>query len=492
MRARAIRWAISGGDARKGLLLALIVPVALYLGFVAYPAGAGDSARAVLFVSGLIAVATMTSLPAALACAVVSALAYEMSAAPGALFEWTPADAFLPLAFVAIAVIVARRASRTRQEVEAIRVGATTEHARRELTELLSTQPSERAIGRTAVEFLEDRLGMPAALWVGGRGYVREGAAPPIAGAISAGSGVATSEDGWTWVGFGENGAEGAVGLRAPPGRPPGHATIGLVRGLCADIGHMVLRSRLASDLQKERAANESERLCTALLASVAHDLRTPLSTILMSSETLRRYSDTLPPPDKDSLLESIELEGRRLDGYIQHLVDVTQIGKGAMDMELDRVGADEVIGAAVTRLRRFHRDARVDVHVDPALPPLRVHAPLLEQAIYNLLDNAAKFSPEDAPISIAATRGESGEILLDVVDEGPGIPRADRERVFDMFYSEDRSGGNRAGTGLGLAISQSIVRAHGGEVRVDHPPTGRGTLMRIALPPRAAAEVSP
>lgn len=484
----SVRFAIPGRSALPGFAVAVLVPVMLFLLIAAFPGVVSEGARAVLFVSGVIAVATFTVTPAALLCALVSFVGYRMTQ-PGPAVDapWQGGDTFLLATFVALAAIVARRASRTRKEVEAIRLGRRNEAARRELTELLSAQASEAHLCRAALNFLEDTLGMKAALWVGGRGYAREGRAPNVAGATPGADGIAVGEAGWRWLRFRDHGLEGAVGLCPPAGRTLEPSTIGLVRSLSADIVHVILRTRLAKDLQKERAANESERLCTALLASVAHDLRTPLATIMASSETLRAYADTLAPGDRQALLENIESEGRRLDHYIQNLVDVTQIGQGQMDLELDCVGAEEIVASAIVRLKRYHRDASVVVDSDPELPALRVHAPLLEQALFNLLHNAAKFSPPGRPIRVALSRAGSGDLWFDVIDEGPGIPSAERERVFDMFYSADRGGKNRSGTGLGLAISQSIVRAHGGEVRADHPRSGGGTMMRIQLPATVA-----
>lgn len=488
MQVPILRWATSGRIAKQGLLAALLVPIALCVALLAYPGGAPEGVRAVVFVAGLIAVATLTSLPAAIACAMAAFLGYRLAAPNVDGATWQAGDLFLLFAFALIAVIVTRRASRTRQEVEAIRLGGRSESARRELAERLAGHASEGDACRAAVEYLESMLGMKVALWLGSRGYVREGRAPQRAGAVPATNGVALGEAGWHWLGLEHHGLEGAVAICPPAGETLPPSIIGLVRHLSVDIANSVLRLRLANDLQKERTANESERLCTSLLASVAHDLRTPLATIMASSETLRCFHQTLSLEDRQSLLENIESEGRRLDEYIQNLVDVTRIGQGQLDMELDCLGADELVGSAITRLRRYHPDAQVDVRVDPDMRALRVHAPLLEQAVFNLLHNAAKFSPEGRPICVTVAQAEAGEVWLDVVDEGPGIPRAERERVFDMFYSAEREGKNRAGTGLGLAISQSIVRAHGGEVRADRPASGRGTMMRIQLPATATA----
>ena len=142
----------------------------------------------------------------------------------------------------------------------------------------------------------------------------------------------------------------------------------------------------------------------------------------------------------------------------------------------------DELIGSAITRLQRYQPGVRFELHLANPLDPLWVHPALVEQALFNVLENAAKFSPHDAAIIIEASDVD-GQLRIDVRDRGPGIPEDERGRIFDMFYSVERGDRGRHGTGLGLTICQGMIGAHGGSVAALPPPDGQGTLIRIELP---------
>lgn len=275
----------------------------------------------------------------------------------------------------------------------------------------------------------------------------------------------------------------GAACLRLPAhGMTLAPAQTLLAEAMVRDMAQALMRTQLGAQLEETRLRAEGERLRSALLASVSHDLRSPLSTIIGSAESLNLYADRMSGEDKAQLARDILQEGQRLDRYIQNLLDMTRLEHGAPVLEREWTGVDELIGGAVRRLARAHPGQPVAVNVPADLPLVRVNAPLLEQALFNVLDNAARFSPIGAPVRVeAATRGD--ELVINVSDSGPGIPAAERERVFDMFHRishGDRVGAT--GTGLGLAICRGILAAHGGSVEVlagEHP----GTTVRFMLP---------
>ena len=239
---------------------------------------------------------------------------------------------------------------------------------------------------------------------------------------------------------------------------------------------------QLAEELQAERVASETERLRSALLSSVSHDLRTPLAAIIGAAGSLESYGEAMDARDRHALLDTVRSEGERLDRYIQNLLDMTRLGHGTLALNRDWIGVDELIGSAVGRLRRYQPDARFAVSVDPQLGPIWVHPALVEQALFNVIENAAKFSPEGDAILVEA-RHADGRLRIDVIDRGPGIPEDERARIFDMFYSVERGDRNRDGTGLGLAICRGMIGAHGGEVEALPGNSGRGTCLRITLP---------
>ena len=160
----------------------------------------------------------------------------------------------------------------------------------------------------------------------------------------------------------------------------------------------------------------------------------------------------------------------------------MTRLGHGTLALQRDWIGVDELIGSAVGRLRRYQPDARFDVAVEPTLDPLWVHPALVEQALFNVIENAARFSPPGEAVAIDARR-DGDCVRIEVRDRGPGIPEAERARIFDMFYSIDRGDRGRNGTGLGLAICRGMIGAHGGEVEALPGADGRGATLRITIP---------
>jgi two-component system sensor histidine kinase KdpD len=264
-----------------------------------------------------------------------------------------------------------------------------------------------------------------------------------------------------------------------------------LAEAMLRDLAQALARARLVRQLEATRVQAESERLRAALLSSVSHDLRSPLSTIIGSAESLSLYRDQLSREDQVALAQDIVSEGRRLDRYIQNLLDMTRVGQGALALEREWIGLDEIAGALLARLRDSHPSLAVRLELPDPPPLLFVHPALFEQALFNVLDNAAKFSPPREPVTMRAVR-EDGTLRIDVVDRGPGIPEADRRRIFERFYSGERGDRGPPGTGLGLTICQAIIAAHGGEIVALAGDDGRGTTLRVRLPWRDPPDAQP
>jgi len=162
----------------------------------------------------------------------------------------------------------------------------------------------------------------------------------------------------------------------------------------------------------------------------------------------------------------------------------MTRLGHGGLALNRDWVGVGELIGSAVGRLRRYQPQARVEIDLADDLEPIWVHPALIEQALFNVIENASKYSPADQPIVIEARRLDDGALRVNVRDRGPGIPEDERKRIFDMFYSVERGDRGRHGTGLGLSICRGMIGAHGGAVEALPGADGHGTTIRITLPP--------
>lgn len=256
-----------------------------------------------------------------------------------------------------------------------------------------------------------------------------------------------------------------------------------LAESMVQDIGQAALRANLVSALEAARVTGETERLRSALLSSVSHDLRSPLSSIIGAADSLRRYGNDMDARDRQTLLETLHVEGERLDRYIQNLLDMTRLGHQGLSLKRDWIGIDELVGSATQRLQRYSPAVRIDHDIPPDLPPIYVHPALIEQALFNIMENAAKFSPPGQPILVQVRQLANHVAQIDITDLGPGIPEAERESIFDMFYSVGRGDRGKQGTGLGLTIVQGIVGAHMGRVQALPGAQQRGTTIRLTLP---------
>ncbi|MGE6333178.1 sensor histidine kinase, partial [Stenotrophomonas sp. NPDC077659] len=255
-----------------------------------------------------------------------------------------------------------------------------------------------------------------------------------------------------------------------------------LAEAMVDDIAQAALRTRLVAELEQAHVSNETERLRSALLSSVSHDLRSPLAAMIGSAGSLASYGKAMDVTDRRALLDTILVEGERLDRYIQNLLDMTRLGHEGLTINRDWIGVDELIGSAARRLQRYQPTVPLELDIPATLAPIWVHPALVEQAVFNVMENAAKFSPPDAPVQVQA-RELDGQLRIDVIDAGPGIPDDERAHIFDMFYSVERGDRGRHGTGLGLTICQGMIGAHGGSVQALPGRDGRGTLIRITLP---------
>ena len=405
--------------------------------------------------------------------------------------------------FFVAALVCGRLAARQRGQVMMLR--AANQHARslQSLGERLASAADVAQVLLAGSEALAAALGCEVAVWrsVGTSGVALASAkpSPPRVSAndLGAADWVAAHAQGagrftntlsgssWWFVPMVvEGGSLGAVGLRFPAAvtRLDAEQRL-LAEAMVQQMSLAADRAHLVAELESARVDGETERLRTALLSSVSHDLRSPLAAVIGAASSLTAYGDSMPAEDRQALLSSIRSEGERLDRYIQNLLDMTRLGSGGLRIERDWVSLADLLGSATSRLARIHPEVEVRVRIAPEVPLLSAHGALLEQAFFNVLENAAKFSPPGMAIEVAAERVE-GNLVLDVIDRGPGIPEEERRRIFDMFYSAE-TGDRRGprGTGLGLTIVRGMVGAHGGRVEAQAGPGGVGTRIRVTIP---------
>ncbi len=262
-----------------------------------------------------------------------------------------------------------------------------------------------------------------------------------------------------------------------------------LLETLADQAAVAIERTTLVSDIESARVATEREKLRSALLSSLSHDLRTPLVSIMGAASSLIDYDAMLGPENRRDLAQTIQDEAERLNRFVQNLLDMTKLGAGALKARVDWADLRDIVGAAVERARRLSRDHAIRVEIAPTMPLLQVDGVLLEQVFFNLLDNACKYAPKGTQIKVWAMPTPD-HIAIEVADQGPGIPPEDREKVFDMFFRAAQSDSNPAGTGLGLAICRGIVEAHGGTIKAEPGIHGAGTCILIHLPLPPALDV--
>jgi two-component system, OmpR family, sensor histidine kinase KdpD len=246
-------------------------------------------------------------------------------------------------------------------------------------------------------------------------------------------------------------------------------------------------RVLLVEDMDRVKRTVESERLRSALLTSISHDLKTPLASVLGAASTMRDLASGLNESEKRDLLATVIDESERLNRFIANLLDMTKLESGAIVPNTAPHDIGEIIGSALRRASKILAWHKVSLELAADLPMLELDAVLFEQVLFNLLDNAAKYAPADTTISIRTLR-DRNSVSLQIVDEGDGIPPAELESVFDKFYRAQKGDHVRPGTGLGLAISRGFVEAMHGSITASNRTDRSGAVLTIRLPIPAAS----
>ncbi|MFB6350209.1 MAG: DUF4118 domain-containing protein [Bradymonadaceae bacterium] len=255
-------------------------------------------------------------------------------------------------------------------------------------------------------------------------------------------------------------------------------------------IGLFFERLRLSEEARQTQLALETERVRNAVLSSVSHDLRTPLSSIMGASSTLIDTDHNLAPSDRRRLAETVYEQSRRLDRLLENLLKMTQIEGESLEVDAEWHIPAEIIGSALSHLEPELANRDVTVTLSDQQRVAQFDGPLIEQVLVNLLENAIQYSPPDSPIDVRV-EDRDDNLYLAVADRGEGVRPEDRDRIFEKFR-QARDGAEK-GTGLGLTICQAIVEAHGGSIRVDERRAGEGAIFEVLLPqPRTRPDEPP
>jgi two-component system sensor histidine kinase KdpD len=251
----------------------------------------------------------------------------------------------------------------------------------------------------------------------------------------------------------------------------------GVIHTLASQIALAIDGMRLGSEAEEARMEAETNRLRAALFSSVTHDLRTPLASITASVSTLLEDRSPLQADQRRELLETIDQETGRLNRVIGNLMDLSRMRAGAVVPTKAPAAVEELVESVLARSGPALEQHDIRLMLREDLPEIPLDVVLIDQALTNIVENAARFTPPGRRITIGAARWRDG-VQVRIADRGPGIPREDRDRVFEPFVRGEGS----TGTGLGLAIARAIVEAHGGSIRIGEEPGG-GTAVVIELP---------
>ncbi|WP_269714178.1 sensor histidine kinase [Caulobacter sp. NIBR2454] len=459
-----------------------------------------------IFLAAVLGAGVLYGLRPALAAATVAFLIYNfLFLEPRySLAIGSPTDVLTLIVFWAVALATGGLAGRVRDQARSAQ-----KRAAAVSTLLAASRTLSAAAGKNpAAQALADQ----AAAAAGGRALVllpESGEIVPVAGAPSleplgtaamaaarwawekgepAGFGTGTlPQTSWTFRPLeGVRARAGVAGVEAAA-LQPGSDDERLVVALLEQGAVALERAELAADAVEAETLRRADRFRSALMNSISHDLRTPLSAVLGASTTLIDYGKSLKPAVRDDLLISIREEAERLSRYVGDLLDMTRLEGGGLSVRSDWTDLREVLNAGAERVRRRLGGRVLSRDYPDKLTLIQADAGLLEQAVVNILENAIAYSPEGAAIELAVYE-DRANVVISIEDEGKGIPTEELERVFEKFRRMDEPTDRRKGAGLGLAIAKGFVEAMDGRIAAASPIHGnKGTRVLISLPKSVA-----
>lgn len=274
------------------------------------------------------------------------------------------------------------------------------------------------------------------------------------------------------------SGVQGVLGLELEAYALSSTEAVETIETVASVVAVAMERSFFAAKARETEIKHAAESLRSSILSALSHDLRTPLTALVGMAETVALGK--APAERQKSMLEAIRNQALSISQQMTNLLDMAKLSAGKFELNTDWQPIEEVIGASLPQVKSHWPGRDIRVALEPNLPPLNIDAVLIERVLWNLIENAIKYSPDASPIDIAVKRGEE-HIDIDVCDRGPGIDPDRQEQLFELFQRGKAESGV-PGVGLGLSIARTIVEAHGGKISVSNRDAG-GCCFRIQLP---------
>jgi two-component system sensor histidine kinase KdpD len=447
-----------------------------------------------IYLAGVVFVATRFGTGPSILASILSVLAFDFFFVPPT-FTFAVADSQYLLTFIvrlAVALVVSTLAVRTRQHAE-----SATERERRTAAlysmsrELASTQGTE-GLATVIRKHVEEVFHGHAHVYL-----------PGPSGKVQAAGGPGAPDDQgaaqWAYdhkerAGLGSRMLPDSRSLNVPlevgdrvigvlgfvPREPAGFLTQPqLLETFATQAAVALERERLTQQAGESRLQVEAEKLRNTLLSAISHDLRTPLAAIKGAASLLLK-SPGIDPGVRLDLTTSIHEEADYINRMVANLLDLTRLESGAVRIQKEGQSVEEIVGTVTDLLEKGLKNHPLTIRVPAELPMVPMDGSLVQQVLFNLLDNAIHHTPPGTPIDLSAS-ADAVEVTVEVADRGPGIKAGEEQRIFDKFYRLT-SEGKRAGMGLGLALCEAIVRIHGGRIRAENRPKG-GAAFRFTLP---------
>ncbi len=490
---RQSNWGSPAGYVVSVILVAAFTAIA-----VAVHAFGGLANVALVYLVPVLASASLYGMRTGVFTGVVSALAYNFFFLPP-IYTFTiqdPENVLTVVVFIAVAIVTSQLASRVRVQADLAERSSGQNAALASFARMLAGLSSRQELGQTLCGEVSGQFEVDAVLLLLGEGRKIEvtSAVPPdsVLGPIdtaaaewsfehkeaagrSSGT-LAASE--WFFQPLLAGGeALGVLGVAKKDGSEPVRPDrLPFLMSFIDQAALALERVTLAEEMSVVAQLRERDRLRGALLSSVSHDLRTPLTAIIAATNELKKAKGSDP-----ALLADIQNESERLSRFVSNMLDMVRVEAGGLQLNLQPVDLAEAVASAADQLKRELKSHPIKLDVAPDLPLVRVDPQLFHQCLVNLLENAAKYAGARTAITVAAHRGRDG-ISLSVIDEGPGLPGGEEGRVFETFVRLEGSD-RKGGTGLGLAIVKGFVEAMGLSVTGRNNADGPGASFTIHFP---------